>query len=104
MTIYEKIKMLREIRGLSQQYVAERTGYGHRSSIGKIESGQVDIPLSKVEEFAKVLGVSPLYLLGFEDEDEDVNSEAQTLFDSLSPDARQQALSFLRYLTTQDKE
>lgn len=103
MTIYEKIRMLRLARGMSQQEVAKRTGYTDRSSIGKIESGVVDIPLSKVEEFARVLGVSPLYLMGFEDEEADVSTEAQALFDSLSPDARQQALSFLRYLTTQDK-
>lgn len=104
MTIYEKIKMLRTARGMSQQRLADMTGYTDRSSIGKIEAGVIDIPLSKVEEFARALGVSPLYLMGFDDVDEDLSYDAKVLFDSLSPDARQQALSFLRYLATQDKE
>ena len=39
-TIYENIKMLRESKGLSQDALAELTGYTSRSSIAKIEKVQ----------------------------------------------------------------
>ena len=66
--IYETIKTLRLKRGLSQEELAKKTGYTDRSSIAKIESGKVDLTNSKIEEFAKALGVTPGYLMGWRDE------------------------------------
>ena len=63
-TIYENIKMLRESKGLSQDALAELTGYTSRSSIAKIEKGLVDLPQSKIIAFAKALGVTPIELMG----------------------------------------
>lgn len=68
MTIYERIKELRTNKGLSQQELARLTGYQDRSSIAKIESGSVDLPQSKIISFAHVLGVTPAFLLGLEEE------------------------------------
>lgn len=68
MELYENIKSLRKARGWSQQQLAESVGYGDRSSIAKIESGKVDLPRSKIAEFAKVFGVTPAYLLGYSEE------------------------------------
>ena len=68
MELYENIKALRKARGWSQQQLAESVGYGDRSSIAKIESGKVDLPRSKIAEFAKVFGVTPAYLLGYSEE------------------------------------
>lgn len=67
MTMYERIKELRLSKGLSQQKLAEITGYQDRSSIAKIESGTVDLPQSKIVLFAQVLGVSPAVLMGLVD-------------------------------------
>ena len=36
--------------------------------MGKIETGKVDLPQSKVIQFAEVLGVSVAYLMGWEDQ------------------------------------
>ena len=55
---------------LSQQKLAEMTGYSDKSMIAKIEKGKVDISQSKLELFAKVLGVKPGELMGTTEEDE----------------------------------
>ena len=54
--LYKNIKRLREEKGLSQDALARLTGYTDRSSITKIEKGQVDLQQSKIELFAKALG------------------------------------------------
>lgn len=66
--LYKNIKKLREELGLSQEELAKRTGYTNRSSIAKIEKGLVDLSQTKIELFAKVLGVAPGDLMGWEQE------------------------------------
>lgn len=67
MDMYEKIKYLRHMHGMSQEELAEKVGYTHRSSIGKVESGEVDLPQSKIQAFADALGTTPQELMGFTD-------------------------------------
>ena len=64
MTIYERIKYLREERGMSRQELAEKVGYKTASAVNKIELGLRDINQSKIVEFAKALNTTPSYLLG----------------------------------------
>ena len=68
METHENIKILREQQGLSQEALAEKTGYKDRSSIAKIEAGLVDLPQSKIAIFANALGVTPAYLMGISTE------------------------------------
>ncbi len=65
-----QIKFCRERLDLTQEELAKKLGYKSRSSINKIELGETDITMSKVEEFAKVLDVSPSYLVGWDDADD----------------------------------
>lgn len=65
--LYENIKKLREKMGMSQDELAELTGYTSRSSIAKIEKGLVDLPQSKIVAFAEALKTTPSNLLGWED-------------------------------------
>lgn len=65
--IGEKVKYCRLARGWTQAELAERMGYGNKSTIARIENDLNDLPLSKVEKLAKVLGVSPSYLMGWTD-------------------------------------
>lgn len=51
--LYRNIKQLREDKGLSQDELAKKTGYTSRSSIAKIEKGEVDLPRSKIIAFAE---------------------------------------------------
>ncbi len=65
--LYKNIKRLREELGLSQDTLAKMTGYTDRSSIAKIEKGQVDLQQSKIELFARALNTSPAILMGWEE-------------------------------------
>lgn len=75
METYENIKRLREMRGLSQDQLAEMVGYRDRSSIAKVESGRVDLTQSKIAAFAKALGVTLTQLMGIEEEEEEPTEE-----------------------------
>lgn len=59
----DKIKYYRELNGMTQEELAKRLGYTSRSSIAKIETGNSDLPLSKVVAFARVFNVAPNDLL-----------------------------------------
>ena len=53
----ELIKEKRVELNLSQDELATKLGYSSRSSINKIELGLQDVPKSKAEAFARVLGI-----------------------------------------------
>lgn len=84
MTIGDRIREKRMERKWSQRDLAAKMNYSNHSTIGKIESGKVDIPQSRIVQFADVLGVTPAYLMGWEQEPEDLaDVTAQVL---LNPD------------------
>lgn len=62
--LYRNIKELRKLNHWTQEELAKKMGYTDRSSIAKIESGKVDLPRSKILEFAKVFGVDAGDLMG----------------------------------------
>lgn len=70
MKLYENIKRLRKERGLTQDELARLTGYTDRSSIAKIERGTVDLPQSKIKQFADIFGVTQGSLMGWEEDNE----------------------------------
>ena len=74
MTLYDNIKKRRIELNMTQQQLADLTGYGDRSSIAKIEKGLVDISQSKLELFAAVLKVPPGELMS---DDADPNNGQQ---------------------------
>lgn len=53
--------------GMSQLELAQKIGYKDKSSVAKIESGDRDLPRSKIVEIASALSVTPQYLLGWEE-------------------------------------
>jgi transcriptional regulator with XRE-family HTH domain len=63
MTIYQRIKNLRESKGMSQQELAEKVGFKTASAVNKIELGLRDINQSKIKAFAEALGTTSCYLL-----------------------------------------
>lgn len=71
MTMGDRIRKARLEKGLSQAELAELLGYKSRSSINKIEVEGRDIPRSSIVKFAQVLGVTPSYLMGWEDDKTD---------------------------------
>lgn len=68
MTIGERIKNKREELALSQTDLAKRMGLSSRSTICKVEKGNEDnLTTDRIAKFAKALGVTPGYLMGWED-------------------------------------
>lgn len=71
MHIGERIKARRIEIGMSMRELAEKMGYQNHSTISRIESGDVDLPQSKISQFAEILGTSPAYLMGWISEETD---------------------------------
>lgn len=63
MTIYDRIKKLREEKGMSQQELAEKVGFKTASAVNKIELGLRNISQSRVSAFAKALNTTTSYLI-----------------------------------------
>ena len=76
MAIGKKIKQRRNELKWSQRELSDRMGYQNHSTITKIEAGQVDVPQSRIIQFAKVLGVSVAYLMDWEQEEKNNNTIA----------------------------
>lgn len=88
MTIGEKIKQARIAKGLTQEELAAKLGYKSRSSVNKIETGGRDIPRSQIKKIAEILEVSPISLLGLEDEApsrEPTVAELAEKYDNIKP-------------------
>lgn len=80
--LYENIKTHRKAARMTQEELARRTGYTDRSSIARIEKGEIDLPQSKIKQFAEALGTTPGHLMGWDAEPEDLGSlAAQVLTD-----------------------
>ena len=67
MNIGDRIKVKRIEKGWSQRDLAAKMNYSNHSTIGKIETGKVDIPQSRIVQFAEVLNVPVAYLMGWEE-------------------------------------
>lgn len=68
MSIGERIRNKRIELGLTQDELAKKLGYASRSSVNKMENSR-DLPLKKVQAMANALGVTPAYLMGWEEKE-----------------------------------
>ena len=62
MEIYEKIRLLRESQGLSQESVAQIIGMNQKS-YSRIENGSTSLKITCLEKIAKTLNIEPGRLL-----------------------------------------
>ena len=65
--LYENIRACRKAAKMTQEELARRTGYTDRSSIARVEKGEIDLPQSKILQFADALGVTPGHLMGWDE-------------------------------------
>ena len=65
--IGKRVKELRKKRGLTQEQLAYMCGFKNKSSINHIENGR-NIPKSRLEKIAEILGTTPMYLMGYENQ------------------------------------
>lgn len=67
MTIGERIKFMREQLGLTQDELAVRVGYKHKTSINKIETGERKLMQDKILAFAHALETTPEAIMGWDE-------------------------------------
>jgi transcriptional regulator with XRE-family HTH domain len=65
--IGQKIKKLRELKNLNQQYVAKEVGMT-QGAYSKIEQGDSDLSYSKLEKISEALGLKPEDVISFNDQ------------------------------------
>ena len=76
----QRIKALRQERGMTLEQVADAVGVG-KSTVRKWETGMIaNMRRDKISSLAKALNTTPAYLLGWEDDEGDKK---------VSPDERQ---------------
>lgn len=64
----ENVRYFRRLCGMTQAELAEKAGYHSKTAISRIEHGEWEPSPTKLGRLAKVLGISPNLLLGFEEE------------------------------------
>lgn len=105
MKIGEKIKERRTQLGWSLRDLSSKMGYANHSTIARIESGQVDIPQSKIERFSRVLDIPLSELMGWEEETPTVFSPTQKLLidkiSSLSDEECQKIIDIINIVVSQ---
>ena len=80
MTLFKNIKKYREEQELSQEQLAQLVGYKNRSSIARIERGDVNVPQHMIVKFAKVFGILPGDLMGWDNqENEEFSSDEKAI-------------------------
>ena len=61
-----KIKQIRELKNFTQEYVAQKLGLSTRA-YSKIETGETQLTINRLNEISAILGVGPIEVLGFDD-------------------------------------
>lgn len=67
--LYKNIRERRKELKMSQDELARKVGYTSRSTIARIENGEIDISRTKILAFAKALRTTPADLMGWSEDD-----------------------------------
>lgn len=59
------LREIRELKGLSQEKLAEYSGFSSHAPISKIENGEGNPTLETIEKIADALGITPMELFDF---------------------------------------
>lgn len=82
-TLYTNIKKRRKELDMSQDTLARLSGYANRSAIARIESGEIDLPQSKIKAIADALRTTPGDLIGWNVEEMELSSEEADIVRSM---------------------
>ena len=103
----QRIKALRQEKGLTLEYVAKMVGVG-KSTVRKWETGMIaNMRRDKIADLAKALGTTPAYLMGWKEEQEKKDSPTEPqltegekmlldLFNRVPEDQQQMVLQMIR--------
>lgn len=66
MSIGTKVKKLRELKNVTQEYMAQELGIS-QNAYSKIEREETDVSFSRLEQIAKILDINILDIIGFDE-------------------------------------
>lgn len=89
MTLGERVKMLRQKVGLTQEELAKEIGYSTKTSISKIENDILDINQSTTIALARALKTTPSVIMGWEEVEENVTIQNTPQEETLLSNYRQ---------------
>ena len=61
-----KIKQIRELKNITQEHIANELGLSTRA-YSKIETGETQLTINRLNEISRILNIDPLEVLGFDD-------------------------------------
>ena len=64
--IGEKIRQIRELKGYSQEYLADKLGVSQRA-YSKIERSEIKVDWEKIKNIATIFEMEPMDLVSFDD-------------------------------------
>lgn len=102
-TLGARIRAKRQELNMTQEELGIKVGYTSRSSINKIELGLVDLPQSKILSISKILNVTPLYLMGIEENPTKQENELINLILQLTDEETEELSKFVDYLISKRK-
>ena len=70
----QKLKQIRELKNLSQEYIANQLGLSVRA-YSKIETGETQLTINRLNEISRIMGVDPIEVLGFDDKTKEEEEE-----------------------------
>ncbi len=89
----DKIRMIREVRNFSQEYIADKLGI-KQNSYSKIENNQTKLTAEMLQKIADVLQVSPL----------DIMNHQPAIINLQSNQGTQQAIGYIETFVSSQKE
>ena len=107
MNMNEKIKIRREELGLTLQEVGEYLGVS-KATVQRYESGEIkNLKLGSIEKLAKILKISPAYLMGWEEKQP--QNQIETIaahFDGeeFTEDDKEDIENFIKYVLSKKKK
>lgn len=63
--VNDNIRKRRQQLNLTQEQLAQKMGYADKGMISRIENGKIGLSKEKIEQFAAVLQISPVELMGY---------------------------------------
>lgn len=103
MEYYDRIRAKRIERQMTTTQLADKIGYNSRQAVIKLENGETDLPVSRLELVAEALGVSIGELFGEKPDTESLSYELEHIilmkeFDSLDNSQLRKLLNYQKYL------
>lgn len=105
--IVELLKKEVETKGISMSELSRRVGIA-KSAVSRYFNESREFPLNRADDFAKALGISTEYLLGFEEDSEpskNIDTIAAHIDDNVTEEEMEEIVRYIEFIKSKhDKE